>query len=235
MRVLLRPRWLIGHVLIIAMSVLMLSLANWQHSRLDERKALNSEIKAGMAAPPVEIDSITVDAPAYTRVRVTGTWDPANTVYRRYVIVNGTQGFEMLEPMQVSGGLIYVNLGFVPIEKGKDKPLDFAAQNIVTIEGLLREPIRTDKRVGTVDASPNVPTMTEVDTEKLEQVSGREVAPVWVQLTSPVEPGGPVPLDPPDLNEGPHFSYMLQWIAFTITIWIGWIVLCWRTVRKLDE
>lgn len=231
MLVLLRPRWLIGHLLIIVMSVVMLNLASWQHDRLDERKAENKVAKAGLAAPAVDVDSVAVNAAEYSRVRVTGTWDPAHTVYRRYAIVDGQQGLEVLEPLRVEGGSIYVNLGFIPVEKAKQPLPEFATQQLVTIEGLVRDPSTTKEFVGPVDASPSVPTITEVDTAKLKDLSGGiDVAAKWIQLTSPETPDGPIPLASPDLSEGPHFSYMLQWIAFTITIIVGWCVLCWRTV-----
>lgn len=35
----------------------------------------------------------------------------------------------------------------------------------------------------------------------------------------------------PDLSEGPHFSYALQWIAFCLVIGLGWITLLFRVFR----
>lgn len=216
----------------------MLSLANWQHHRLEDRKASNRAIEAGMSAPAVDLDSVSIRAATreYTNVRITGTWDPAHTVYRRYPIVDGVEGFEVLEPLRVQGGAVYIDRGFIPIERGKDPIATLSAQVVVTVEGLLRNSVPTTKSVGPVDASPNVPTMTEVDIDKLKSLSGVGVglalAPNWIQLTKPAGSKDPVPLEKPALDEGPHLSYMLQWICFTITILVGWGVLCWRTVRR---
>jgi len=214
----------------------MVNLAFWQLDRLHGRKAANRAIASAMSAPAAHIDS--VDLPSqvrgFSKVRVTGTWDGAHTVYRRYPIVNGVQGYEVLEPLRVNGGAIVVDRGFIPIEKGESAARPAAsAAIVVTIEGLARDDERASGTVRQNTGSPPIPTVTTVNIGQLRPLMGdTQLAPQWVQLTSPATATDPAPLPGPTLDNGPHWSYALQWFGFTAVITIGWIILCWRTVRR---
>ena len=59
--------------------------------------------------------------------------------------------------------------------------------------------------------------------------------PAWIQLqsTRPSQAPGPtVPriLGPPELDEGPHFSYAVQWFIFSVCVAIGWVLAVRRSV-----
>ena len=42
----LRPKWLLSHVLVLALVVVMINLGFWQLRRLDEKKAHNASVRA---------------------------------------------------------------------------------------------------------------------------------------------------------------------------------------------
>ncbi|MEV6494340.1 SURF1 family protein, partial [Actinoplanes sp. NPDC051633] len=106
-RFLLTPRWLAAAALTVAASVVMVFLGNWQLHRYHERSAINDRIDAAESAAPVPLTSVLArpSAPstagpapgaelAWTKVTVTGTFDPAHEIQARGRTVDGAVGFE---------------------------------------------------------------------------------------------------------------------------------------------
>jgi 2-aminoethylphosphonate-pyruvate transaminase len=64
------------------------------------------------------------------------------------------------------------------------------------------------------------------------------LAPVYVDLvaSTPSETGGLAPVPDPELNEGPHLSYTLQWWFFSLCVVVGWVIAVRRSVgqRRTD-
>jgi cytochrome oxidase assembly protein ShyY1 len=54
-RFLLRPAWLLSHVLVLLLIVSLFNLGLWQLRRLDERQQTNEEIQARAEADPVDL------------------------------------------------------------------------------------------------------------------------------------------------------------------------------------
>src|ERR1700742_3975894 len=86
-RFLYRPRWILLHILIVALVVTMINLMFWQIRRYHERQTLNHKLEQGAAAKPIPLD----DALAlvkkegasrlqYRTVRFEGTFDPGGEV-----------------------------------------------------------------------------------------------------------------------------------------------------------
>jgi len=239
-RFLLRPRWIFGHVVIIAMVVLMANLSHWQWDRLQERKALNRQITAAQTADPVMVTSSALpnDAKPYANATATGTWVMQDSVYIRYPIVDGRQGYYVITPLRLSdGSALLVNRGWIPVEIGKSASIPADNGNIeVHLTGLLRSATTAEGEVGRTNGSPGVPTFTEADVVAIGGYIHEEcVAPLYLQLRSPAGQNDPVPLAPPELNEGSHLSYALQWAAFCLIILAGWFVLLRKTFLTEQE
>ena len=64
--------------------------------------------------------------------------------------------------------------------------------------------------------------------------------PYVVRRTSPVHASGMRPIPPPELSDGPHLGYAVQWFSFAVIVLIGSFVLFRKegadrgTVRRLD-
>lgn len=231
----IRPRWLVGHVLIVGLSVLFVSLAVWQYDRMHERQALNRELRQQLEMPAKFVATIdeAADVPEYQKVTLTGQWDYSHPVYVRYAVQNGASGYYVLMPFVVDDGAYLVNAGFIVRGEGDSASIpDAGLSDVLAIEGWMRDPQRTDKPVGQTSGDPPVPTVATVDLDKLGPlVEPYRLAAKWVQLTEP-EPQGTIELaSPPDLSDGPHQGYMLQWIAFTVLAIVGWCAVLWRTAN----
>ena len=105
MKKLLTPRWLIGHVLVVLAVIVLINLGLWQLRRLDQRRALNASILAGLNAPVVVLSGQTVDPQELNRHRVsaTGTFDNQAAVALRNRPFQGQPGVHLVTPLKIKG------------------------------------------------------------------------------------------------------------------------------------
>jgi cytochrome oxidase assembly protein ShyY1 len=127
-RFLLTPRWLGGLALAIAAAVVMVFLGIWQWHRYEERSAVNDRIDAADTVAALPLTSV-MSAPttpgtagrspgnarSWTKVTVTGRYDPANEIQARGRTVNGDVGFEIVTPLLLSdGSAVLIDRGWLP-------------------------------------------------------------------------------------------------------------------------
>lgn len=231
----LRPRWIVGHVLVLALVVVMVNLGFWQLRRLDERRDSNARIVAGRAVvAPLDAvvasgDAAVPEAARFKRVAVRGRFDAAHEVLVRFRTNDGLPGYEVVTPLVVRDGVAaLVDRGWVPLEVG-DKGLPTPPGGDLTVTGLLlggegsarfRPESRADGRL----------VVGAVNVAGLETRLGYDLYPGFVQLQEPDDPAAyPVPLPDPDLSEGPHLSYAVQWFSFCVIAVVGWALLVRRS------
>ncbi len=88
---------------------------------------------------------------------------------------------------------------------------------------------------GPVDtAGPAETTLSRVDLGTIQSQLPYDIAPSYLllQRQSPVQPNGlPEPAPLPELSEGPHLSYAIQWFTFAVIAVGGFVVLALREGR----
>jgi cytochrome oxidase assembly protein ShyY1 len=109
----------------IVLSGTMVGLGFWQFDRYHIRHGINTRIDHANATAPVPIGKVisptrpASDHQEWTRVTVTGTYDPAHTVVARDRSVNSQVGFEILVPMHLAdGSTIIIDRGWIPTGPG---------------------------------------------------------------------------------------------------------------------
>ncbi len=126
-RFLATPKWIAVAALPVVLAAVRVALGFWQLHRYHERSANNARIDAAVAAPPVAIGEVLAgDRPpasgsAWTRVKVTGRYDPAHEIIARERTVNSQVGFEILDPLRLSDGTaVLVDRGWLaaPVTRG---------------------------------------------------------------------------------------------------------------------
>ncbi len=200
-------------------------LGVWQLHRLDQRKARNAAFAAALAAPTIDLDapSIAADSLEYRRVRARGAFD-----FEREIIVmarshDGVPAVHVVTPFVLGDGTaVLVERGWVPSPDGRT--VDLAP---------LREPGTRDVDgvviPSSVSPAPGAPSRTwpryvrSADPRQLASAFPYVLLPVVVRRTL-VPPDGlsvvrPVPL--PELTNGPHLSYAVQWFAFATIALVG--------------
>lgn len=226
---LLRPRWLGFHLLVLVGVFVMINLGFWQLRRLDERQAFNATIEARYDQPPVPIDELLtpgadVDAIAWRPVTVAGRYLPERDLLVVNRSQNGRAGLNSVVPMELDDGtILLVNRGFVPLTVDVP-PVPALDADIV---GRLR-PAEERRRGQLTDPSDGVlEEVQRLDLDRLQDQFDGRLAPMYVDLieSSPPElPGLPEPVVAPDLSEGNHLSYAVQWFIFAVAVVVGWFL-----------
>jgi SURF1 family len=92
---------------------------------------------------------------------------------------------------------------------------------------------------GPVGSSPEpTTTMSRVDLARIQAELPYPIAPVYLLLQdqSPAQAEGlPVPAPLPELSEGPHLSYAIQWFIFSLIGLIGYPIILRRQAYGRDR
>ncbi|MDF1595642.1 MAG: SURF1 family protein [Acidimicrobiia bacterium] len=232
-----RPSWLMLHVVVLAIIVAFLLLGRWQLERLDQRRAENAVIAAHLAASPVEWSKTSSGRPPeYSRLLIAGAFAPDEEVLLRSQVNQGQPGFDVLTPLYVDEiAAVVVNRGWVPLEF--DAPPVAQAlppADVVTVEGIVRYPLTGSNLATTAGAVGKLDIVARVDLERLDGQIGGDLATFYVELTSLSPPGTsqPIPAGIPEVSEGSHLSYAVQWFSFALVSTIGYAALIRSTARR---
>lgn len=235
----LRPRWLVGSVLVVLVVGGCIAAGLWQLRRLDDRRERNERIRsrAGVTQPlpPAGFASeADVDALVFRRVEVTGTFDPDHEVLVRFRSRRGLPGYEVVTPLVTGdGAAILVDRGWVPLREGDRWPVRSGAppEGEVTVRGLLAPPEGGGLRLVPPVAPGSPPVVGAIDPPALRtELPYRQLYALHLLSEgSPTASGRfPEPVDPPSLDEGPHRDYAVQWFLFAAVGVIGWTLLLFR-------
>jgi len=234
-RFLLRPKWLLFHLLVIGAIVAMINFGFWQLRRLDERQAFNRQVEAALDRPAQPLDEVLTDetdpaAVEWRQVTAEGKYLPDE----EFVVVNRSQGGLAgdltVTPLRLPDGrILLVERGFVPLGRAGAP----APGGEVEVAGRLR-PSQERRRGGLTDrAEGDLTEVQRIDLARLAQQLPGDVVPAFVELTesTPAETGSaPVPVEPPVLDERNHLSYAVQWFLFSIAVAVGWFLAVRRSL-----
>lgn len=228
-----QPRWLVTHLLILVVSLGCVRLGLWQLDRLEHRRAENTRLQERLAAPALELSSVTdlssgaaTEELEYRRVQVTGTYRTEEEVLQRSRAHRGENGYHVLTPLVTDGGaVLLVRRGWVPYRLD-EPPVRQALppDGEVTVRGYLET---SEEQSGFGPTDPEDGRLARVfraDVARLDrQVSG-ELWPMLVHLESQVPPPGelPRPAPRPEFDEANHLSYALQWFSFAVIAIVGY-------------
>lgn len=246
-RFLLRPRWLLFHLIVIAGIVAMVFLAFWQLDRLDQRKEFNSVVAERSEEEPVafatileglESGELDVDSAEWRPVTASGTYLP-DQIIEFNNSQGGRAGDNVLTALVLdddpangteAGTTVIVNRGFVPL--GQDLPPAPATR--VEVLGFVR-PSEVRVRGDVTDANDGevLTEIRRIDVDRIAQQLPGEVAPVFIQLTAAapaLTSSDPAPVVLPEMNNGPHLAYAIQWFIFSIAVAVGWVLAVRRSI-----
>ncbi len=212
-------------------------LGEWQFGRLADRKDSNAVVRTNEDQPPKPVEDVlapgrSVEASDEWRVvTATGTYDPDDTVIVRYRTRDGASGIDAVVPLVTSSGTaLLVDRGWMATDNQGTSPDDVPAppDGEVTVEGWVR-----------TDASGDSISVQDQSTRAISSVEigaalDREVYGGFVELKS--EDGSPAaslePVELPELDNGPHFFYGLQWWFFGLLAVFGFCYLAWDEWRS---
>lgn len=237
-RFLLSRRWIVFFGVVVALAYLAFRLGEWQFDRLESREQRNAVTERNMAAESVPVESVlAVDTPVdaqdeWRRVTATGDYAEDESVIVRYQTRDGQSGVDVVTPLVTDEGpALLVNRGWLATGNvGTTTPeVPAAPSGEVTVTGWVR-----------VDATGD---SAEVADQSTRAISSRTIGPTmpfpvyggFVELdTETPPPAEPLEkVETPDLGEGPHFFYGLQWWFFAALALFGFGYLVWDERRKM--
>jgi len=245
----LKPRWLLSHLFVLALVVTMVNLGLWQWGKYEDKKADNKVVRERLAAQPVDVGTLL--APG-------DPWAKGKTVQNRTVTVSGVYvadeqmlirgrsllqnpGSWVMTPLRRSDGtLVIVNRGWIANDGSYTAvPSQFVPPTgTVAVTGLV-QPTVVRERIGPTDpATGHLDNLARADIARYAEQLDAPVVPAWVQLQSSVPPVStsakttPRILGPPELDQGPYFSYAVQWAIFTTIALVGYPLILRRNARE---
>lgn len=231
-------RWLALALFVVALAAAFVNLGFWQLDRLDQRRARNSSVVSHEDSPVVDFadafKGTITEADQWQRVAVRGTFDTSNQFLVRYRANAGATGYEVVTPLRTTtGSWVLVDRGFAVRPADQDFPavLPQPPTGEVSIIGN----VRRDEQ-GSQDAmTPTERTVRLVNSGALGATLPYPVVNGYLSViqVSPGQTGGLVPVQPPELNEGNHFSYAIQWFIFAGMAGIGLVLLIRSDVRAM--
>ncbi len=234
---LLSRRWVLFAITVALLAWGAWWLGEWQFHRLEDRKQRNAVVERNEAAPPADVAEVMpVDGEVsvqdeWRTVTATGQYAVADTIIVRYRTRDGAPGIDVVVPFEIDGGgTVLVDRGWVQTDARETSVDDVPAPptGTVTVTGFVR-------RDGTGDSTAVSGLSTRaVSSEAISEALGRPLHDGFVDLT--VEDPAPADaLEPPELPEldnGPHFFYGLQWWFFGLLALVGFGYLAWDERRR---
>ena len=223
---LLSRRWILFALVVVVLAYAAWWLGGWQFRRLDDRQAENTVVRANEdrpAAPVGEVLRPGADPSPSDEWRVvsaTGTYEVDETVVVRYRNRDGAQGIDVVVPLVTADGTaLLVDRGWLETDpSGADRgdvPAPPAGE--VAVTGYVR-----DNGSGDSTEVSDLSTRA-INSEEIGAAIGRPVYGGFVELRSedPEPDTALTPAELPELDNGPHFFYGLQWWFFGVLAIFG--------------
>jgi cytochrome oxidase assembly protein ShyY1 len=232
-------RWALLIIFVAVLGVAFVSLGNWQLDRLAQRKERNATTIANEQSPIQPYEQVfahpITDADQWQRVEARGTFDADHQYVVRYRSNGGAEGYEVVTPLRTASGVVLVDRGFIPLERGTRIPSVAPAPPAgeVTVVGHVRRN-EQGRRAAT---TPVGNQMRLINSNAIATTLPYEIESGYIGILTvqPEQEGGFQPIQLPDLSEGPHFWYAVQWFLFTAIGVAGIVVFIRGDLRARRE
>ena len=219
-------------------------LGVWQMDRLAQRRALNTLLLSRMGERAVDVAKLPADTGAghYRIATARGTFDYSREFAWAARVRHGSPGINLLTPMRVAGvdGLLIVNRGWAYSPDAKSVEFSrWRERDTATVTGY----VETWQQSCGATAGTLPPTCADtaervlrrLDRAAAARLAGAPVAAYLLVQTSDsaLRPDSiPVRAEAPELDEGPHFGYAVQWFAFASIALVGGVALALRGASR---
>jgi cytochrome oxidase assembly protein ShyY1 len=234
---LLSRRWVLFALAVVALVAGSVWLGSWQFDRLTERKADNAVVRANETKDPAAVGVVLAtgrgvrDQDEWRLVEATGTYAADETVVVRYRTRDGRSGVDVVVPLVTADGpALLVDRGWLETRPdGTDRSsIPAPPTGTVTVTGWVRAD-GTGDSTGVDDLSTRA-----ISSARIGEALDRDVYGGFVELRA--EDGAPAeglePVQLPELDNGPHFFYGLQWWFFGVLAVFGFCYLAWDERKR---
>ncbi|MFY9588996.1 MAG: SURF1 family protein [Actinomycetota bacterium] len=236
-------KWVVLTLLVVVAVGVMIELGLWQLRRLHTVREDNARVRARLAQPVEDIDSVVppgVDAAdaAYRRVRVSGRYDRVSEILLTNRSFQGEPGSHVLTPVVLADGRgVVVDRGWIPqgLSGAAEERTRPPVLRPVDVVGVLFPSERRGAFGPAIPPAGRLTTIPRIDVRRIDEQVDYALVPLYLRLESqtPAQTGDlPVPPGLPDLGEGPHLSYAVQWFIFATLAAGTYVVLARRELRR---
>lgn len=195
--------------------------AQWQYHRGVDRHARNNQIEDRSTQPAITIERAKSDAPSFEwrAIAAEGEFDSSRQILLRNRYFEGKYGFEILTAFKdVSGDEFWVDRGWVQAgaTASIQPELPPVPTGTVKIEGRLRlDRSLPQGKFFAIPTGSKGGLISEANAQSSNEESGIN-STFYIDLLGGDRPEltPTVPAALPELSDGPHFAYALQWLIF---------------------
>lgn len=235
-------RWLGWLLLVAIFSAACVWLSQWQFSRRADVVARNTVIERNYDRPPVPLDTVLKSDrlpknQEWRQVVITGHFYPQQSVLVRNRPFNGSPGFLQVIPFITdTGEAIAVETGWLPTGEKQDSP------DLIPAPGAQTQTITI--RLRAVEPSLRAAPPKQISAINIQELKAKIGGSLqffesfYGRLASSYSNGNfPKLLPKPELTEGNHLSYAMQWILFALMSFFafGWAIRQERLRKKLGS
>jgi cytochrome oxidase assembly protein ShyY1 len=237
LRFVLSRRWLLFAVVVVVLAYATWWLGQWQFDRLEERKRANEVVRANEHRDPAPVEDVlspggdVAEDDEWRLVSATGTYDVDHTIVVRYRTRDGGSGVDVVVPLiTAAGSALIVDRGWLEADPtGADREaIPDPPEGEVEVTGW----VRAD---GTGDSTQVTDlSVRAIDSQRIAEAIGRPAYGGFVELRSedPAPATALEPVELPELDNGPHFFYGLQWWFFGLLAIFGFCYLLYDEWRS---
>ena len=229
----MKRRNVLAALLAIVTALVFSRLGVWQLHRLHERRAHNAALAARLKTPAVPLSQLSTDSANahWRRAIVRGTYDFDHEIVLSGRTYNGSPGVQILTPLRPDSGgrAVLVNRGWVyspdaaTVDLGKwDEPPH------AIVSGYVEDFVQGGPGVARLPSHQNA--WRRLDAKELSAAFPYPIEPYYlVELDTLAESRRmqriatttPVRLELPEMDDGPHLNYAIQWFTFAAVALVG--------------
>ena len=210
--------------------------AQWQFSRGSNQSANNKIIAANLDLPSLAIDDVANLDPVanqWRKIKLQGEFSQTNQELVRNRYYEGKFGFEVLTLFTTTNGeSFWVDRGWVAAGPNAATPPDVEQVTGESVEISAR--IRSENLSRQLQGSFFVTRATSVKPKSIAKLQGIDANEYYLDLLGSSD-GQVKPLtkiELPELSNGPHYAYGIQWLAFALLALIGRFLI-FREAKRL--
>ncbi|HET9657858.1 MAG TPA: SURF1 family protein [Kineosporiaceae bacterium] len=214
--------WLRALLLVIVFATASTFLGRWQWGRHVDKDGMIGRVEANYSSPAVPLEQLLATpatplpaAQEWRQVRIGGSYDVARTTLVRNRSLNGQYGYEVLVPLRTGPGTAFVvDRGWLPNGRTGAEPDSLPAAPSGPVQLVVR--LRPGENPSGQTPPPG--QAMRIDLPELASRWGVTTYQAYGVLASESPAPAVVPqlLPRPDLDQGPHLAYALQWWVFAV-------------------
>lgn len=221
-------RWFGYLAMAIVFAAVCAGLSTWQVDRTNEARAANQLVDRNFNGAPRALDEVLPTLSSYSsrqewsQVTMSGTYLLKDQLLVRNRPLNGQPGFEVLVPLLLDDGRVFVvDRGYLPTGQKQDTPDRIPAPASGRVTVVVRLQASEPNLVGRTGVSGQLATVHVPDVAEVVKRPTYTAAYGLMVSESPAVPTRPAAMPEPSLDEGLHISYAIQWVLFAIGGFLG--------------